>query len=357
MSDKIIIHATNINGRGAINLVNSLIPEIINQSKNKFIYIYVSRNNNLKIENFCKSNVKLIRYNRILPNKLSRLFECFFFKFSLKEKGLFIVLGDIPLRGIKNQILLLHQPNLFNTINSFSSSDLNFSIIRYVFKLNFKYVSHVIVQGEYMKNQLIKLIPTSKDKVSIIKQPLPIEYLNSNFHFNLQKEINLDKLILFYPALNYIHKNHKLLSEISNSSSKKLPVKELILTIDERDNPNEELNFIKCIGFCETSKCISYYLKSDALLFLSIKESYGFPLIEAMYFGLPIICPDLPYAIELCGSQAIYFDPNNSTSLISAIEKLSLKLKSGWRPNWKNQLNLIPPNWGEVAKAFLNLSI
>ena len=208
-----------------------------------------------------------------------------------------------------------------------------------------------------MKNQLIKLIPTSKDKVSIIKQPLPIEYLNSNFHFNLQKEINLDKLILFYPALNYIHKNHKILSEISNSSSKKLPVKELILTIDERDNPNKELNFIKCIGFCETNKCISYYLKSDALLFLSIKESYGFPLIEAMYFGLPIICPDLPYAKELCGNQAIYFDPNNTTSLISAIEKLSFKLKSGWRPNWENQLNLIPASWGEVAKAFLNISI
>ena len=34
----------------------------------------------------------------------------------------------------------------------------------------------------------------------------------------------------------------------------------------------------------------------DALLFLSTDESYGFPLIEAMFVGLPIICPDLPYA-------------------------------------------------------------
>ena len=30
------------------------------------------------------------------------------------------------------------------------------------------------------------------------------------------------------------------------------------------------------------------------LCYLSKEESFGFPLIEAMYLGLPIVCPDLP---------------------------------------------------------------
>ena len=48
---------------------------------------------------------------------------------------------------------------------------------------------------------------------------------------------------------------------------------------------------------------------ADALLFLSEKD-FGFPLIEAMYLGLPIVCPDLPFARALW-NDAIYFDPND----------------------------------------------
>ena len=93
------------------------------------------------------------------------------------------------------------------------------------------------------------------------------------------------------------------------------------------------------------------------MLFLSKEESFGFPLIEAMYLGLPIICPDLPFARVLCGDDAIYFNPDDIESLRLSILRLKNNLIDGWRPNWNNQMNEIPKNWATVADEMLDLCI
>ena len=90
--------------------------------------------------------------------------------------------------------------------------------------------------------------------------------------------------------------------------------------------------------------------------FLSLAESFGFPLVEAMWIGLPIICPDLPYARTLCGEQAIYFDPNNVDSLHVAIGQLTKRRNLGWWPDWSINLKKIPRDWEKVADAMLLLA-
>jgi glycosyltransferase involved in cell wall biosynthesis len=94
---------------------------------------------------------------------------------------------------------------------------------------------------------------------------------------------------------------------------------------------------------------LNLYRDVDGLLFLSKAESYGFPLVEAMWIGLPIICPDLPYARTLCGNEAIYFDPKDVESLQRSVLDLRSRLTNGWWPDWSEQLRSIPKNWEEVA--------
>jgi glycosyltransferase involved in cell wall biosynthesis len=97
------------------------------------------------------------------------------------------------------------------------------------------------------------------------------------------------------------------------------------------------------------------YKNVDGILFLSKEESYGFPLIEAMYLDLPIICPNLSFARVLCGDEAIYFDPNDIYSLKSQIFLLRDKLQNGWEPNWKNQMEKIPHDWEAVANEITSI--
>jgi hypothetical protein len=76
-----------------------------------------------------------------------------------------------------------------------------------------------------------------------------------------------------------------------------------------------------------------------------------------MCIGLPIICPDLPYARVLCGDEAIYFDPDDVSSLQAAVMELDGKLKAGWWPDWREPMKAIPQNWSAVADSMLRITV
>ena len=75
-----------------------------------------------------------------------------------------------------------------------------------------------------------------------------------------------------------------------------------------------------------------------------------------MWIGIPVICPDLPYARTICGEQGIYFDPHNIASIYDAVLELNQRRKTGWWPDWKKQLINIPEDWNSVAKMMLDVA-
>jgi glycosyltransferase involved in cell wall biosynthesis len=54
------------------------------------------------------------------------------------------------------------------------------------------------------------------------------------------------------------------------------------------------------------------YSLADALVFPSIDEGFGLPVIEAAVHRLPIVCTDLPTLRALVGPGATYVDPGAS---------------------------------------------
>ena len=64
------------------------------------------------------------------------------------------------------------------------------------------------------------------------------------------------------------------------------------------------------------------YRQADILLFPSLCETFGFPLMEAMSFGLPIVGVDTQLTREMCGDAALYYAPFDATSAANAIVTL-----------------------------------
>jgi glycosyltransferase involved in cell wall biosynthesis len=135
------------------------------------------------------------------------------------------------------------------------------------------------------------------------------------------------------------------------------PISKLTLTINELANPAPSISWVRCVGELNQCDMLKLYQDSDALVFLSKEESFGFPLVEAMYLGLPIICSDLPFARALCGDGAIYFNPDDITSLNAAILDLKNLLIGGWRPNWHKQMRSMPKTWQETADNMIKLCV
>ncbi len=268
------------------------------------------------------------------------------------------MLGDLPLRCNAPQTVFVQTPHLLRPVQfRWSIASIKFAISRMIFRLNMRYARVFIVQSTLMRDALIDTYPALSGKVHVISQPVPAWLLEKKLVRTRRELSTDDDLSLIYPAASYPHKNHKLLSGVSTASTDTWPVQRLVLTVGNDLNPAPAVPWIDCVGFLSAQQMIQAYSHMDALLFLSRDESYGFPLVEAMFVGLPIVCPDLPYARILCGEQAIYFDPNHVASLKRAIETLKLRLDAGWWPDWSKQLAVIPASWDEVADDMLRVAL
>jgi glycosyltransferase involved in cell wall biosynthesis len=73
-----------------------------------------------------------------------------------------------------------------------------------------------------------------------------------------------------------------------------------------------------------------------------------------MAAGLPIVAADLPYARDICGDGAIYFDPHDPGSLQVALLRFRELWEAGWTPDWSARLTRFPSSWAEHAQALLS---
>jgi glycosyltransferase involved in cell wall biosynthesis len=62
------------------------------------------------------------------------------------------------------------------------------------------------------------------------------------------------------------------------------------------------------------------YESATALVMPSLVETVGLPMLEGARYGLPVVAADRPYAHDVCGDAAEYFDPLDPESLATQLE-------------------------------------
>ena len=106
---------------------------------------------------------------------------------------------------------------------------------------------------------------------------------------------------------------------------------EVHLTLDSQYEPavrallNEAARFgvadmVVNHGELGRAELAALYRSSHLFVFPSVCESFGFPQVEAMAFGLPVIAADTAVNRELCGEAASYFPADDSERLAELIE-------------------------------------
>ena len=60
---------------------------------------------------------------------------------------------------------------------------------------------------------------------------------------------------------------------------------------------------------------------ADGLVFPSLYEGFGLPILEAMVLGVPVTCSNASSLPEVGGSAALYFDPTNEESMERALRR------------------------------------
>lgn len=90
------------------------------------------------------------------------------------------------------------------------------------------------------------------------------------------------------------------------------------------------------------------YRQSSALIFSSIVEGFGLPLVEALSQELPVIASDIPVFREIAGDHARFFLPHDAVALASAIRK-QLAI-----PSTEAFTSFRWPTWEECTRQLLS---
>ena len=100
---------------------------------------------------------------------------------------------------------------------------------------------------------------------------------------------------------------------------------------------------------------LSIYSKSDILVFPSLYEGFGMPLIEANSLGIPVITSNISPMKDICRHSGLLINPYNYNNLKSKILLLMNDKELRRKMVMKGKINARKYNSSLIAKKFLEL--
>ncbi|MFT4103191.1 MAG: glycosyltransferase family 1 protein [Burkholderiaceae bacterium] len=80
---------------------------------------------------------------------------------------------------------------------------------------------------------------------------------------------------------------------------------------------------VRWLGFVSDDDLALLYRHALCLVFPSIVEGFGLPLVEAMALGCPVVCSDTSCLPEIAGEAALLADPHRGDEWLDALIRLS----------------------------------
>jgi glycosyltransferase involved in cell wall biosynthesis len=364
---------------GIEEYTESLMPHLIREGWNiKFKLFYSSKTKNLPRYDWLKfENVELYKFN--YSNSLlffsSRFFNRPFLDKMVGGADVFF----FPHFFISSLSKTCKRVTTFHDLSYIYFSDfLTFKKrIWHSFQMipewQAKFSDKIIVVSESTKKDLINIYKIDPARIEVIYSGVNLEEKNNFFSKNNQSKSNIeifkknkglpDKFILFLGKLEP-RKNIINLIKAYNKLKSNFNFNDLFLVIagekgwfykdifNEFNNSSFK-NQIIFTGQINDDERPFYYKAASVFIYPSFFEGFGFPPLEAMSCGVPVITSRNSSLPEVVGNAAIIVDPHNVDEIAFWIYQImcDLKLKNKLVTRGKERANLF--NWQISARKTL----
>lgn len=176
------------------------------------------------------------------------------------------------------------------------------------------FAKKITVISEFTASEVRKLIPFAKSKIKVIRNPF-----NPKLRYTPKAFNHLEPIILLVGT-----KENKNL-ERAVQAIRKINCT-LIILGELYDHQIELLEQFKISYTNEFNvsyrKVIDCYVESDLVLFPSLYEGFGLPILEAQTIGRPIITSKVASIPEVAGQGACFTNPLNIKSIENGVLKV-----------------------------------
>lgn len=177
----------------------------------------------------------------------------------------------------------------------------------------------VVVQTDTMREWVRDRLGVSDAKLCVLPPALPIGAPTESGP-SLRRGPGPSRPRVLYVGSARAYKNLRVLTEVAELARQRGQDWQFHLTTS-RDLAVENPNIV-FHGHLSTEALSALYESADVLVMPSLVETVGLPLLEAMQHRCPVVAADRPYAREICGRAALYFDPLSPESLYEVIRAL-----------------------------------
>jgi glycosyltransferase involved in cell wall biosynthesis len=178
---------------------------------------------------------------------------------------------------------------------------------------------------------ILRLFNPGLERVFVIQNPLDphLARASSTEIKNVKEQLKLPAEFWLYVAHPYPHKNHlklfmayKEFNDITKSNWK------LVLRGDKRKGTDLLDQAIADLGIADSviwlprltqHEMASLYSAANALIFPSLYEGGGIPVLEAMACGCPVLASDIATSREFAGDAALLFNAKSVDDIAAAM--------------------------------------
>lgn len=193
----------------------------------------------------------------------------------------------------------------------------------------------IITITNFSKERIMYWYNPKKDQVKTIytclSQRVNNIEVNDKFRRSILKKYGIDsKNYFIYISACWPQKNHKRLIKSfleflsrSKSNMKLVIVGEMSKnTLLQLKSLSDASDNIICTNSIPNDELKVLLSNSFALVFPSLYEGFGMPIIEAMAAGIPVICSNAGSIPEVAGNAAIFFNPRDTNEIIAAMQQI-----------------------------------
>ena len=236
--------------------------------------------------------------------------------------------GFAPLFHTVDDVIVIHDlipyyydenyPGYFNAIEN--------TYIKTRLKDSARFCSRVITISDASAADIIKRFGICRRKISVIHNSCSAIQIPEDNNGGVMHSEKTPYIIAITSALP--HKNaagiirayERYYETVSD------PLDIIVIGIEDTGDvkiSDKALSHVKCIKYLEDNADL-YRLISGAklMLFLSLIEGFGFPPLEAMQMGTPVICSNTSSLPEVVGDAALLVDPEDADFAANAMKEL-----------------------------------
>lgn len=194
-----------------------------------------------------------------------------------------------------------------------------------------KYADVIITPSSYTKKEMISLLHINPHKIQVVPHGIRHELFKPRDKTKIRKKFNLplNKKIILHVGSENPRKNIPTLIEAFAKLHKDGDHDTILVRVGETRVTTHKLisahhleKSVLEFGLRDQSDLCFLYNAADVLVFPSLYEGFGLPLIEAMASGCPVIAADRTSLPEVLGDAGILCDPLNSDELADAMKRL-----------------------------------